>query len=161
MKHARDSYKHIQDSSGKIPVDEPVFFLRAQDPVAAEVVRYWALLTADKGGDPAIVALANFQARAMDQWPIKKRVADMPQGDQLSFKFRDVDSGEELQEVETDEEGDEAQKWTSDHRRTFGDDAAAESVQNARDCAEERRGEEELRDDDDDDDDLAGVANND
>lgn len=142
MKHARQSQQHIQDPSGKIPEDEPVFLLRAQDPTAAATIAFWALTNESKGCAPAMVALARKQARLMLEWPIKKAVADMPPGDQLSFQFRDVDPAEERQEVETDEEGDEAQKWTSDHRRTFGDDAAAESEQNARDYVEERREEE-------------------
>ena len=31
MIHARDDYNRIQDPAGKIPADEPVFLLRAQD----------------------------------------------------------------------------------------------------------------------------------
>jgi len=114
MKHARQSYQHIQDSSGKIPEDEPVFLLRAQDPVAADLVRQWANETEDLGGAPLIVALARGQAAFMDQWPIKKRVADLPKTDQMSFQFRNVNDAEELTEVETDEEApDEADEEVS------------------------------------------------
>ncbi len=92
MKHARQSYQHIQDPSGKIPVDEPVFLLRAQDPVAADLVRQWANETEDLGGATLIVELARGQADRMDQWPIKKKVADLPPSDQMSFQFRNVDA---------------------------------------------------------------------
>lgn len=90
MIHARQSYQHIQDPSGKIPAEEPVFLLRAQDPVAADLVRQWANETEDLGGAPLIVALARGQADLMDQWPIKKRVADLPPSDQLVLDFRNV-----------------------------------------------------------------------
>ena len=42
MKHARDDYAHIQDPSGKIPEDEPVFLLRAQDMSAPKTLNVWA-----------------------------------------------------------------------------------------------------------------------
>ncbi len=43
MLHARKDYNAtIQDSSGRIPVDEPVFLLRAQDTAAPVTVRFWA-----------------------------------------------------------------------------------------------------------------------
>ena len=41
MKHARTDYDRIQDPAGKIPADEPVFLLRAQDQTAADTVEYW------------------------------------------------------------------------------------------------------------------------
>jgi len=95
MKHARQSQQHIQDPSGKIPEDEPVFLLRAQDPAAAATVRSWAVLSAKLGCDSGMVALAYLQASKMDEWLIKKAVADMPTSDQLCFQFRGVDPVEE------------------------------------------------------------------
>ncbi len=76
MLHARKDYNRIQDPENKIPEDEPVFLLRAQDQVAAEVVRYWAYLHKVKGGDEAIEILAIKQARLMDRWP-KHKPADL------------------------------------------------------------------------------------
>ena len=42
MKHARADYDHIQDPTGHIPADEPVFLLRAGDMNAPNAVRHWA-----------------------------------------------------------------------------------------------------------------------
>lgn len=76
MIHARKDYERIQDPKNKIPFDEPVFLLRAQDQVAAEVVRYWAYLHKAKGGDKEIAVLAKKQADLMDEWP-KHKPADL------------------------------------------------------------------------------------
>lgn len=43
MIHARDDYNRIQDPAGKIPADEPVFLLRAQDALACQAVG-WKLV---------------------------------------------------------------------------------------------------------------------
>ena len=72
MLHARNDYNRIQDPLNEIPEDEPVFLLRAQDQVAAEVVRYWAYLHKQKGGDDDIAVLAIEQSRLMDKWPKHK-----------------------------------------------------------------------------------------
>ncbi len=72
MKHARADYAHIQDSTGRIPPDEPVFLLRGQDLLAHGLVRQWACLLRTNGGDPRLVDLALAQADAMEAWAIKK-----------------------------------------------------------------------------------------
>lgn len=79
MKHARSDYDPIQDPRGIIPEDEPVFLLRGQDAVAAEVVRYWARLNKENGGDLDASELAFRQADLMDAWPVKKP-ADLAAG---------------------------------------------------------------------------------
>ena len=117
MKHARESYSQIQDPSGKIPDDEPVFLLRAQDPVAADLVRQWANETEDIGGADLIVALARGQAELMEAWPIKKAVADLSKSDQLSFQFRNMDAGEEIRKVEADQEASDADQTFADALR--------------------------------------------
>lgn len=71
MLHARRDYDRIQDPHGKIPADEPVFLLRAQDGTAAHVVRFWAMLNAE--GDKNAVQLALDHADRMDAWPTKKQ----------------------------------------------------------------------------------------
>ena len=71
MIHARTDYNRIQD-----PKDEPVFLLRAQDQVAAEVVRIWVVLHLARGGDETIAVLANRQAELMEHWP-KHKPADL------------------------------------------------------------------------------------
>ena len=77
MRHARNDYNRIQDPEKKIPEDEPVFLLRAQDEVAAEVVWIWAILNKARGGCPALSDMATTWADVMDKWPIKKR-ANLP-----------------------------------------------------------------------------------
>lgn len=76
MRHARSDYERLQDPENKIPEDEPVFLLRAQDQVAADVVRIWAVLHKSRGGDCAIANMAENWAGLMDEWP-KKKAADL------------------------------------------------------------------------------------
>jgi hypothetical protein len=77
MLHARKDYQRIQDPTGKIPADEPVFLLRAQDKTAANVVDFWANANEMIGGDPAAIALARAHVKRMQEWPVKK-VCDVP-----------------------------------------------------------------------------------
>ena len=63
-----------------VPSDEPVFFLRAQDQVAADTVRAWAALYFAAGGEPAVAEQALEQADRMDAWPTKK----LPDGEHLT-----------------------------------------------------------------------------
>lgn len=79
MKHAREDYDNIQEittngTTRRIPKDEPVFLLRAQDETAAATVRFWASLNTQ--GDQRAVQLALEHARKMDAWP-KKKTADV------------------------------------------------------------------------------------
>lgn len=76
MKHARADYNRIQDPAGKIPEDEPVFLLRAQDKLAAETVRYWALLAEDAELFE-LSKMARDQADKMEKWPVHKN-PDLP-----------------------------------------------------------------------------------
>ena len=77
MLHARSDYNRIQDPSGKIPADEPVFLLRAQDKFAATLVRIYAQMLRDAGISGGIVTLCKEQAQRMDAWPVKK-MPDIP-----------------------------------------------------------------------------------
>lgn len=80
MKHARTDYARIQDPENKIPADEPVFLLRAQDRTAAQVVRYWATLNATlPDRDPHAIQLAMEHADRMSKWPKKKTADVVPQ----------------------------------------------------------------------------------
>ena len=72
MKHARPDYERIQDPSNLIPLDEPVFLIRAQDKNSGNTVRAWADLNDQNEGDPELSRLAREQARRMDEWPVKK-----------------------------------------------------------------------------------------
>ena len=93
MKHARPDYDRIQDPlavcKGGIPENEPVFLLRAQDWIAARVVRIWATLQQAEinsthhklTGNSYSAAMhaaiiAKTHADIMDKWPYKK-IADL------------------------------------------------------------------------------------
>jgi len=80
MKHNREDYEQIQDPSGKIPEDEPVFLLRAQDKTAPDTVEMWAARVALEGGDLDIVDHANAHAQLMREWQEEHgcKVPDMP-----------------------------------------------------------------------------------
>lgn len=80
MKHARSDYDRIQDPDGKIPEDEPVFILRAQDVTAPFVVRVWAQQAESFGALPNIVSAAKTQADNMMKWQRKHgmKIPDMP-----------------------------------------------------------------------------------
>ena len=81
MIHARSDYNdRVQDASGIIPEDEPVFLIRAQDRVGADAVRAWAYLHRLGGGSDVAYMMAMRHADLMEQWPIKKG-ADVPQSE--------------------------------------------------------------------------------
>lgn len=79
MKHAREDYNDITTNGTlrRIPADEPVFLLRAQDKFAAETVRFWAQQVFAAGGNPEMVGIARAHADRMDLWPVKK-MPDLP-----------------------------------------------------------------------------------
>lgn len=72
MKHARSDYQErIVDLAGKIPDDEPVLLLRAQDACSRNAVRaYIEALEAD-GADPRMVASMREQERRMGAWRVQ------------------------------------------------------------------------------------------
>jgi hypothetical protein len=72
MRHARPDYDRIQDPLGKIPLDEPVFLLRAQDEHAPVAVRAYADAVEAAGGDAEIIRRSREQADRMDAWPTRK-----------------------------------------------------------------------------------------
>lgn len=78
MKHARPDYGRIQDPSGLIPDDEPVFLLRAQDIIAPDLVAAWAKLAAQNGVSHEMCSLALSHADRMREWP-KKKTPDLPE----------------------------------------------------------------------------------
>ena len=72
MKHAHDKYNgRIVDLEGRIPKDEPVFLLRAQDKFAHLAVMFWAELV-NAAGDSELAKKARLQARKMEDWAFKK-----------------------------------------------------------------------------------------
>lgn len=52
--------------------DEPIFVLRATDPLASETIRHWAAHALYRGVSPAKVQAALDLADEMRDWPTKK-----------------------------------------------------------------------------------------
>lgn len=77
MLHARKDYDRIQDPDNHIPADEPVFLVRAQDPLFGEVCRYWAEKHREIGGSDQMARIVEDHAELGDIWPSKKEFADM------------------------------------------------------------------------------------
>ena len=77
MIHVRKDYDHIQDPSGKIPDDEPVFLFRGQDETAPKILRKWAGLNDYNCGDPKMSKMARDHANLMEARPVSKQ-ADLP-----------------------------------------------------------------------------------
>lgn len=71
MRHARRDYDSIQDLSNRIPVDEPVFVLRAKDKLAPIMLRIYADLCRSVSAKPNIVQAAEDWARQMDTYAIQ------------------------------------------------------------------------------------------
>jgi hypothetical protein len=68
MKFTRDDYnRRIVDLEGKIPEDEPVFLLRAQDKYAPDTLRYYARLLKEDGNTEMADELLN-HAKNMIVW---------------------------------------------------------------------------------------------
>ena len=68
MKFTRDDYnKRIIDKAGKIPDDEPVFLLRAQDKYAPSTLRQYAQLL-QEDGNPEMAEELRAHARQMIVW---------------------------------------------------------------------------------------------
>jgi len=78
MKHIRIDYNRIQDPSGLIPEDEPVFLIRAQDVCGPMALEAWAKQNDLIGGDPELSAAVLRQAEKMRDWQRTKvvKIAD-------------------------------------------------------------------------------------
>lgn len=72
MLHARDDYNNLSQLDKKIPKDEPVFLVRAQDKASAETLRFWARKNLELGGDVELSVLAEGHALRMERWHLKK-----------------------------------------------------------------------------------------
>jgi len=74
MKFTRDDYnERIIDKAGRIPEDEPVFLLRAQDVHAPDTLRFYANLLQDAGNFAMVEELRD-HARKMLIWQKSVRV---------------------------------------------------------------------------------------
>ena len=84
MRHLRSDYDQIQDPSGKIGADEPVFLLRAKDVCAPGAVEAWANLAFVAGADDAMVARVFEWVGEMRSWQDENKdrlqVPDVPEG---------------------------------------------------------------------------------
>lgn len=68
MKFTRDDYnKRIVDKANKIPEDEPVFLLRAQDKYAPSTLRFYAKLL-EEDGNTEMAEELRAHARNMIVW---------------------------------------------------------------------------------------------
>ena len=85
MRFDREDYQRaivdLRDSDDPegIPLDEPVFLLRANDMVAWLAVMYWVDLAKQAGASKEMLARAQNHANLMANWPGKK-VPDLPEG---------------------------------------------------------------------------------
>lgn len=79
MLHAREDYNRIQDPENKIPKDEPVFLIRAQDRIAPSVLRAYAEIHMLINGDADMCAIIKLHANKMKLWQMqhKVKVADL------------------------------------------------------------------------------------
>ena len=80
MKHARKDYDRIQDPSGHIPEDEPVFLLRGQDILAPPLLRKWADTLLENEGSEEMAEMVYNQATAMEEWQeeFAAKLPDLP-----------------------------------------------------------------------------------
>ena len=80
MQHARDDYNRIQDPSGLIPDDEPVFLIRGKDRAAPGAVEAGANLAEALGADHEIIDAARSQAALMRDYQasVENKVPDIP-----------------------------------------------------------------------------------
>lgn len=80
MIHARNDYNHIQDSTGKIKEDEPVFLLRAKDMLAPHILILWAEELISRGGDKAMAKMVTDHAVKMINWQEQNgcKLPDLP-----------------------------------------------------------------------------------
>jgi hypothetical protein len=76
--HARSDYNHIQDPTGKIPADEPVFILRGTDVCAPDAISHWAHLAEQRGAKADIINAALDQATAMRKYQREHGVGKIP-----------------------------------------------------------------------------------
>jgi hypothetical protein len=74
MKFTREDYNtRIIDKAAKIPEDEPVFLLRAQDVYAPSTLRYYAKLL-EEDGNTEMADELRIHARQMVVWQKSVRV---------------------------------------------------------------------------------------
>lgn len=91
MKHARQDYNRIQDPSGQIPDDEPVFLLRGQDICAPVAIQAWADKAEKMGVAAQLVQAARDWALEMLNYRIKKGRGKVPDAPMIAEKDQNAD----------------------------------------------------------------------
>lgn len=127
MRHARPDYNRIQDLSGKIPADEPVFLLRGQDKLAADTVRFWAFAAERKKLDPEMIHIARAHAAIMESWG--KKLPDLQDPAERAMEPQEEKRADPLVSAEGRGGGDKdtAQEIYRLLRRFYADSLRAES----------------------------------
>ena len=72
MKGTMMAFKNTCTTLAKVGEDEPIFVLRAQDPLAPYCIRQWVTSAAMRGVDKAKLKEAMDCADAMDKWTNQK-----------------------------------------------------------------------------------------
>jgi len=77
MKHAHEKFNTVQDSSERIPEDEPVFLIRGQDEFAVKTIEFWLSLYHEWGQSDdkkreKVEALVLNHLERIKAWPKKK-----------------------------------------------------------------------------------------
>lgn len=83
--HTKQAARRLIDAVPKIPDDEPVFVIRAADPLASMVVGFWAYQQHQAGADTALCARVFDWASEMDAYRVarygtERKHADVPDG---------------------------------------------------------------------------------
>ena len=95
MIHARKDYtSRIVDVENKIPHNEPVFLIRAQDPAARAALEAWCKKTRELGGKELADHIQYNLIPEMDKWDKKKVVADCD-----NSLFTDFDELRKIEEM--------------------------------------------------------------
>ena len=81
MLHARKDYQRIQDPLNAkdkgIPKDEPVFLLRAQDPLFIPMLNLYMQLATLINCDARLIQTIRVHVELARLWPIRKERADL------------------------------------------------------------------------------------
>ena len=81
MLHAREDYnKRIQDNENKIPEDEPVFLVRAQDPSMISILETWIWRSRKLHVDDEMIKLVEDHKEKVIKWQKEKKIKipDLP-----------------------------------------------------------------------------------
>lgn len=89
MKYGREDYQRIQDPTGLIPEDEPVFLIRGQDTLGPEILDAYANENDKAGGSLRVSQGVREQAEEMRRWQcrVTSKFANLPEED-TSWRWR-------------------------------------------------------------------------